>query len=1196
MENGLDLKRRCTHIVWLGLLVFLSLPIAAEPALLENLAQARRDLELGHPERALECLSTDSVEARVLKLEALCELREFTEAAHLLQELEAEEHGAFPAPYNFQFYLWRGYLEGKKMRFELALKNYEEALRRASTPDQRLLVSEFLTLLWLQLDETDKATAEYEKSQGLIRDCRSSWSVARHLRVSEVYHLRTGNTATAATFNRAAREYNLALGNPSRAAEALLDSWEYAPLAQHGAERWRVSREALQEYLDDGNFPRAADILTGFTSHYYENSKTTDNSSFLNPFEQAIEQMPEGLYRHRSLLKLAEFSTIIKRDSAEVLDIYESLEESTDPRIRCLTLLGRAFELRRQGQYKEALAMLRQALPLASPQLFADIDRKCSPAHVHLRMAEIAQLSHLYSVTEQQVELALTGEPGRDWAIWRIGARYRALVSAMGSHDRALAKKHLEAALADIPKLPTPWARAASFTNVLGALRINQSIEENVLNPADSLLGDYDEMAQELLREQFSEPARAAEFLDYFDAWQAVEEKRNDRVAIPMVLVYKAVFLDSLGRSSEAELLLRRAERLALEPGAEQALTLARWLLARIAVGQGKGAEAARLLTLAAENAEGRNPLSGRYGYLVAGSAQRDAGLLEESLNSYRRAAELDPELAWIAGYGMAQTYERMGRYREGELELSSALEQLKTKNRPASEAQLQQLRARLLFKQGRQSEALQQFARSHSKLLELSSINALYPATIDYAEALEEDGQKERALELCSETLDRLAGWEAVSYAKGRPLLESATRLALDLEQPEQALRFLRMARSSQLLEELEATSDEELPRQVSDLRSKLLTLRQRSGDVTNSRARASLGQMVAETEADFFAKLAQLRAREPEFESLVQISGSQLKAAQELLDPQTVLLEYFPSRKGLFLFVAGRDTLTIHQVNISRESLRERVLAFQTAVRRPGSSWQEAAEELHRVLLSPIEQRLAEYRNILVVPTDILWEVPFSALVDQEGRIVNEKFRVNYLTSTELLKAVTSAPSQTRADKILLVAGSERLPQARQEVSSLARLFEERLVMEPGDASAEKFLAEAPRFDLLHIATHGTAGWLELGRDRLPLDRVYGLKLKPSALVFLSACQSGSSLDRPGKEIRSLSSAFSVAGASTVIASRWKVDDRATRLLVEDFYRNLKSGKGRAESLRLSRNRVRKSFQHPYYWAAFSLMGDPR
>ena len=125
-----------------------------------------------------------------------------------------------------------------------------------------------------------------------------------------------------------------------------------------------------------------------------------------------------------------------------------------------------------------------------------------------------------------------------------------------------------------------------------------------------------------------------------------------------------------------------------------------------------------------------------------------------------------------------------------------------------------------------------------------------------------------------------------------------------------------------------------------------------------------------------------------------------------------------------------------------------------------------------------------------------------------------------------------------------------------------------------------------------------------------------IASIDLGPMELAVLSACETGLGPVAGGEGVLGLQRAFQVAGARSVVASLWKVDDDATRELMERFYENLWRRKlGKLQSLRqaqLSILRVESSRgvrlvpadsasarpqrRPPQYWAAFELSGDWR
>jgi CHAT domain-containing protein len=161
--------------------------------------------------------------------------------------------------------------------------------------------------------------------------------------------------------------------------------------------------------------------------------------------------------------------------------------------------------------------------------------------------------------------------------------------------------------------------------------------------------------------------------------------------------------------------------------------------------------------------------------------------------------------------------------------------------------------------------------------------------------------------------------------------------------------------------------------------------------------------------------------------------------------------------------------------------------------------------------------------------------------------------------------------------------------------------------------DATRERLLhTDLTEFAILHFATHGildpkrpeNSGLLLSTVNRsgqaqngfVGLQDIYKLHA-PVDLVVLSACRTGLGKDVRGEGLIGLTRGFMYAGASSVVASLWKVDDEATAELMKRFYTNmLQGGMTPAEALRAAQNSIRQEPQWsaPYYWAAFTLQGD--
>jgi len=93
----------------------------------------------------------------------------------------------------------------------------------------------------------------------------------------------------------------------------------------------------------------------------------------------------------------------------------------------------------------------------------------------------------------------------------------------------------------------------------------------------------------------------------------------------------------------------------------------------------------------------------------------------------------------------------------------------------------------------------------------------------------------------------------------------------------------------------------------------------------------------------------------------------------------------------------------------------------------------------------------------------------------------------------------------------------------------------------------------------------------------------------------LILSACQTASGDDKAALGLAGLAVR---SGARSTIASLWAVNDQSTAQLMTEFYQNLvdQAIETRAEALQKAQVKLLNSpqYKHPYYWAAFVLVGN--
>jgi CHAT domain-containing protein len=94
---------------------------------------------------------------------------------------------------------------------------------------------------------------------------------------------------------------------------------------------------------------------------------------------------------------------------------------------------------------------------------------------------------------------------------------------------------------------------------------------------------------------------------------------------------------------------------------------------------------------------------------------------------------------------------------------------------------------------------------------------------------------------------------------------------------------------------------------------------------------------------------------------------------------------------------------------------------------------------------------------------------------------------------------------------------------------------------------------------------------------------------------LVVLSACRSAGGVVLGGEGIRGLTAPLLAAGARSLVATQWRIDDREVVPVVEAFYAALASGQTVTDAMRTAKLRALGEGRSLRAWAAFSVIGDP-
>lgn len=349
--------------------------------------------------------------------------------------------------------------------------------------------------------------------------------------------------------------------------------------------------------------------------------------------------------------------------------------------------------------------------------------------------------------------------------------------------------------------------------------------------------------------------------------------------------------------------------------------------------------------------------------------------------------------------------------------------------------------------------------------------------------------------------------------------------------------------------------------------------------------------------------------------------------------LRPDEVFLEFALGPDTTVLFVVTKDGvrrtglpgehLLAPQVKLAREAFAMRPAAGDGGS-AAATAARVAAQALGRTLLGPAAAEIAAAKTVLIAPDGVLHRVPFGALIVGGGETpLGASHRVAIEPSGAFLATLrargANASAGGAAGEGLLAVGGGRLEEgdpgrgldgARREVENLSAHFAGVTARYAGDDGRVSFTTgELASHAGLHFAGHSeiddqlpwrsgiVLGPATRGGDSLLTAGELAAAPVGARLVVLSSCESAGGRARVGEGVAGLTTAFLVAGAPTVVATLWPVDDRVTVRLMDRFYAGLAAGRDASDALKAAQEDLRAAAEtaHPFYWAGFVLVGEP-
>ncbi len=362
-------------------------------------------------------------------------------------------------------------------------------------------------------------------------------------------------------------------------------------------------------------------------------------------------------------------------------------------------------------------------------------------------------------------------------------------------------------------------------------------------------------------------------------------------------------------------------------------------------------------------------------------------------------------------------------------------------------------------------------------------------------------------------------------------------------------------------------------------------------------------------------------------------------LQKIQRKTGKKTALVYALPTPSHLELMLVTPDGPLIHQRSIvSRTTLLQTAKAFRTAISNPATAPEDylpKAQVLYQWMIAPLGPVLrAQQINTLVFCLGGgLRGLPLAAIQDGQ-RFLVEQYSLALIPAFNLLD---KRPTKLQNTRVLAMGASEfkqqsALPAVPLELSSIVDQPQKGEAWLNQDFTVAHLKARraAYPFSIIHLATHAAflpgsvqQSYIQFWDAPLALNQIKDLELRSPAvhLLVLSACQTA--LGDPQVELGFAGLAVQ-SGSRAALASLWAVSDVGTLTLMDGFYRQLQTAPIKAEALRqtqiamlrgtlkppsaLPRSPQKNAqpnnpstsseeidISHPYYWSAFTLIGNP-
>ena len=824
---------------------------------------------------------------------------------------------------------------------------------------------------------------------------------------------------------------------------------------------------------------------------------------------------------------------------------------------QALTSFERSLEQARRtaGQVRTAVALSGIALQVPRDLLLDEASALKSIALAYQRMSRFDE-----ALEKQRQALALSRQLANPSLTAQVISQMGTVYVYQGKYDRARDR----------------FERSLEIAGKTGALDTEATALGNL-----AALATLDARFEEALRLQ-------EEALEIFRAM-------GHRTQIAMLLIQAGETHTLLNRPRQALSRFEEARSIALEAGDPTMEQVALIRISAIYSREGELGEALKMARAALDRARSHDTPIAAEIFTAIGWILIHQGEIDEALRNLEEARDLSRDIGYPIGEANAALalgicYDRLHLNQEAVASLMRVLEIAKETGSETHEIVALCILALVFEGQGDRSAAIQAFEQAAAKV----------------------DSRR------ATLRVDDFA----LSYGAEVPVAVHTALANLYAQQgrSDESFRNAELSRSRAFLGRLgdpriSLTSTDEidgrllsLDRELRRIETDLDQLHRKGPEVWLEPIKSKLELLLDDTRRQYNETLADFQLHRAEKANLIHVDAPSLdRVRAELLESDMTLIVFFVTNPRTLAWVVDQETAHMVDLGIDGLTLEKKVKEFEETVTSRNPS-RLSSTLLYQTLIAPLRPYI-RHERLIIVPHGALHEVPFSALWSvTDQRCLIEEYSITYLPNVSILQFLKAKRSSNNERVLLLGNPDGTLPGAEEETKAIARLYGTKPFLGK-EASESLFRSAGQNFDILQVAAHAEWNPRQPQFTRIALapgggydgslevrEILHDLDLSKVNLVVLSACNTARGERTGGDDLVDLTRSLLYAGSPSVIATLWKVDDAASRYLMETFHGWLRAGEPMTEALRLAQLAVRQreEWSAPYYWAGFGLHGD--